>query len=245
MQNRKQSMPKKDLIEENAALKEKVRRLQQLASEFKQAEEGFLQSEVKYKEMVDFIPIALFETDLLGNVTSQNLAIFRIFGYELADLEKGLNGFQMIVPEDQAKLAENIRVLLSGQEKGPSEYTGMRKDGTTFPVMIFTSVIRQDGKPYGFRGAMLDLTERKQEEEERERLIAELKQALSEIKTLSGLLPICSACKKIRDDRGYWNQIEHYIESHSDAAFSHSICPDCAKRMYPEFYNEKSDDSSK
>jgi hypothetical protein len=78
---------------------------------------------------------------------------------------------------------------------------------------------------------------RKKEEEERDRLIAELTQALSEIKMLSGLLPICSSCKKIRDDNGYWNQIEAYIKEHSNADFSHGLCPDCAKRLYPELFD--------
>jgi sensor domain CHASE-containing protein len=69
---------------------------------------------------------------------------------------------------------------------------------------------------------------------ERQRLINELEQALYEVKTLSGLLPICASCKKIRDDQGYWNQIESYISKHSSAEFSHSICPDCIKKLYPE-----------
>jgi hypothetical protein len=77
---------------------------------------------------------------------------------------------------------------------------------------------------------------RKKQEEERDRLIQELTQALSQIKMLSGLLPICASCKKIRDDQGYWNQIEDYIMQHSNADFSHSICPDCAKKLYPEMF---------
>ena len=63
----------------------------------------------------------------------------------------------------------------------------------------------------------------------------ELESALLKVKTLSGLLPICSSCKKIRDDKGYWNQIEGYIRDHSDAEFSHSICPECVKKLYPNF----------
>jgi hypothetical protein len=80
---------------------------------------------------------------------------------------------------------------------------------------------------------------RKQAEEERERLIAELQKALSEVKTLSGLLPICASCKSIRDDKGYWKQIESYIKDHSEAEFSHGICPDCMKKLYPEFDKKK------
>ncbi len=73
---------------------------------------------------------------------------------------------------------------------------------------------------------------------ERVRLLADLQEALANVKTLRGLLPICAACKKIRDDKGYWNHIESYIEKHSNAEFTHGICPECAKRLYPEAYDE-------
>jgi len=79
-----------------------------------------------------------------------------------------------------------------------------------------------------------EIMERKRMEEERERLICELREALAKVKTLSGLLPICASCKKIRDDKGYWNQIEAFIRDHSEAEFSHSICPECRKKLYPE-----------
>ena len=75
-------------------------------------------------------------------------------------------------------------------------------------------------------------------EEERERLIVELKEALVQVKTLSGLLPICMSCKKIRADEGYWEQIEFYIQQHSEAKFSHGICPDCARTLYPDLYED-------
>jgi len=69
---------------------------------------------------------------------------------------------------------------------------------------------------------------------------ADLEKALSEVKLLSGFLPICASCKKIRDDKGCWNQIESYIQQHSEAEFSHSICPECAKKLYPEFTGKQS-----
>ncbi len=74
--------------------------------------------------------------------------------------------------------------------------------------------------------------ERRQAEIAREKTIIQLQEALDKIKTLSGLIPICASCKKIRDDKGYWNQIESYIEMHSEALFSHSVCPDCAEKLY-------------
>ena len=69
--------------------------------------------------------------------------------------------------------------------------------------------------------------------------IIELKDAIEKVQTLSGLLPICASCKKIRDDKGYWQQIEAYIREHSEAEFSHSVCPECAKELYPEVYDDK------
>jgi PAS domain-containing protein len=80
---------------------------------------------------------------------------------------------------------------------------------------------------------MRDITERKQAEEDRERLIAELQAALVSVKTLRGLLPICANCKKVRDDEGYWRSVEEYVMEHSEAHFSHGICPDCMKKLYP------------
>lgn len=82
----------------------------------------------------------------------------------------------------------------------------------------------------------VDISERKRSAAERERLIIDLQDALLEVKTLSGLLPICSTCKKIRDDSGYWNNLETYISSHSDAEFSHGICPECARKLYPDYF---------
>ena len=79
-----------------------------------------------------------------------------------------------------------------------------------------------------------DITGRIRAETEREKLVKQLQEALANIKTLSGLLPICARCKKIRDDSGYWQQIEEYISQKSEAQFSHSICPECAAELYPD-----------
>jgi hypothetical protein len=84
-----------------------------------------------------------------------------------------------------------------------------------------------------YTGIIRDISKRKQIEEERNHLIESLQDSLAKIKTLSGMLPICASCKKIRDDKGYWNQIETYIGEHSEAEFSHGICPECAKKLYP------------
>jgi len=80
--------------------------------------------------------------------------------------------------------------------------------------------------------------QRKQIEEKREKEVRDREKALEEIKVLRGFLPICASCKKIRDDKGYWTQMEAYIRDHSEAEFSHGICPECAKKLYPELYSD-------
>jgi hypothetical protein len=87
--------------------------------------------------------------------------------------------------------------------------------------------------------------ERQRAEEKQKSLILELQKALAEVKTLSGMLPICASCKKVRDDKGYWNQIESYLLDHSEAKFSHGICPECAKKLYPELFGKKGKDERK
>ncbi|MEW6532068.1 MAG: hypothetical protein AB1473_14620 [Thermodesulfobacteriota bacterium] len=82
----------------------------------------------------------------------------------------------------------------------------------------------------------IESEERLHAQVEKDKLIVELEHALGEVKTLAGLLPICASCKRIRDDKGYWNQIEAYISDHSNAEFSHSICPDCQEKLYPELF---------
>ncbi len=80
---------------------------------------------------------------------------------------------------------------------------------------------------------------------ERQRLTSKLKIAMDHIKQLQGMLPICSVCKSIRDDKGYWNRIESYISDHSEVEFSHSICPTCARELYPELYAEEDPEDKK
>ncbi len=83
-----------------------------------------------------------------------------------------------------------------------------------------------------------DISSQLEEERAKEKMIADLNAALAKVKKLSGLLPICASCKKIRDDQGYWTQIESYLKQHSEAEFSHGICPQCMRKLYPEFVDE-------
>lgn len=111
------------------------------------------------------------------------------------------------------------------------------KNRNNEPIWVVFSA-RAYQEPEGdwiYEGFMLDITDRKRIEAEKDRLFRELKESMSQVKLLSGLLPICANCKKIRDDKGYWTQIEEYIGSRSEAQFSHGCCPDCLKKLYPEY----------
>jgi hypothetical protein len=94
------------------------------------------------------------------------------------------------------------------------------------------------GLTVGVRDLRDHIQARKRAEAERERLIGELQAALANVKTLTGLIPICASCKKIRDDQGYWTQLESYLKQHSEAEFSHSLCIDCMRKLYPEYSGE-------
>ena len=92
------------------------------------------------------------------------------------------------------------------------------------------------GTPIGIVESFQDITLRKKMEAERERLIQELESALSEVRVLRGLLPICAACKKVRDEDGVWSEVENYISNRSEAEFTHGMCPDCLRKYYPKHY---------
>jgi PAS domain S-box-containing protein len=143
---------------------------------------------------------------------------------------------RMIFPEDRNSVLSQINDVSAGKTPPPLEHRIIHKDGSTRWIRNTMVPLYDDsGHMVSYYGVIEDITERKRAEQDRETLITELKQALAKIKALSGLLPICSSCKKIRDDKGYWEQIEVYIRDHSDAEFSHSLCPECLKELYPDF----------
>lgn len=154
----------------------------------KNAETALKEDERRFRELIDFLPIPVFEMDTEGNVLSGNRAIFEAFLYERPDLEKGLHIRQMFSPEDLQRIRTNAQVVLQGgKTKGP-EYTGIRKDGSTFPLMAFTSPIIRDHRPIGLRGAIINLTELKQAEEERQKLKDQLQRSekMEALGTLAG-----------------------------------------------------------
>lgn len=108
--------------------------------------------------------------------------------------------------------------------------------GDLMPQAVRIYPLEHGDRVIGTLTRIEDVSQRVRREREMQTTIDELQQALKQLKTLSGMLPICANCKKIRDDKGYWSQVESYISAHTDVLFSHSICPECAKKLYPEYY---------
>ena len=138
--------------------------------------------------------------------------------------------------EDRIKAKANFdHVLLGNAFILEEEYGDVER---RYYENNYSPIIKENGAVAGLTLILTDITERKKLEFERNKLINELQDNLKKVKQLSGMLPVCSHCKKIRDDNGYWNQIETYIKKHSEVDFSHGICPECAQKYYSEFINK-------
>jgi PAS domain S-box-containing protein len=116
----------------------------------------------RFKELAELLPDSVFETDLEGNLTFVNEWAYRQFGYNKDDFNRGLNIFQMIVPEERDTVRKRTREILIGTSQGLAEYTALKKDGTTFPAIIHSSPMIREGKAAGIRGFIIDITERKE-----------------------------------------------------------------------------------
>lgn len=114
-------------------------------------------------------------------------------------------------------------------------FTHRLSNGETREVEVYSNPVKIEGHRVLF-SVIHDISEKKKREREKDELIQKLEKALYEIKALKEILPICSSCKKIRDDEGYWNQLETYIRDHYEVEFSHSMCPECTKKNYPDFF---------
>ncbi|MFC1864805.1 PAS domain S-box protein [Chloroflexota bacterium] len=134
-------------------------------TEQKRAEKALRESEKRYRELADLLPQIVFEIDERGSFSLANRQAFLSSGYTSEDFEKGLNAFQMFVPEDRDRVRENIQRVLNGENLHGIEYTALRKDGSTFPVIAYSAPVTRGGKRVGLRGIIVDIAERKQMEE--------------------------------------------------------------------------------
>ena len=173
---------------------------------------------------------AIYGTNLDSIIVSWNPAAERIYGYCAEEITG--HSTALLFPLDKRdELLDIMARVRRGELIGFYETERLRKDGKIIPVSATISPIKDgEGKTIGASVIAHDISKQKKDEEERQQLINKLSDALSHVKLLTGLLPICASCKRIRDDHGYWQQVETYIRLHSEATFTHSICPECLKR---------------
>jgi PAS domain S-box-containing protein len=218
-------------------------------TERERARKALADSERRLSDIIEFLPDPTWVIDIDERVIAWNRAVEKITGVKKDEiLGKGnyAHGISfygqprptianlVLTPDEQwEKKYLNVQkengILVSAESYNPK----MGGQGTYLSISA-ARLYDANGNVVGAIQSIRDITSTKQYEKEREKLITDLRTALDKVRTLSGLLPICSCCKKIRDDRGYWNQIELYIADHTGIDFSHGICPDCAEKYYPD-----------
>ena len=182
-----------------------------------------LQTDATYGALLENALDAVFLTRPDGAILYANPAACALFGYTLDEF-RALGRSAVVDPSDP-RLAEAL-----DQRRQTGRFVGVltlvRKDGTRFSAELSSAVFTDASGEQRTSMSIRDITER-------ERMVDELRDALAKAKQLSGLLPICASCKKIRNDDGYWQDVALYIREHSDADFTHGICPDCTQKLYP------------
>ncbi len=169
-----------------------------------------------------------------GEIIAANKAAEKFYGWSQKQLRKmNIKDINTLSPEG---VEENLQKARD-QKKISFEFRHRLFDGSIRDVVVFSSIITVRGGKL-LHSIIHDITEEKKLEEA-------LESAMEDIRTLRGIIPICENCKKIRDDQGYWRQVEVYIRDRTNAEFSHGVCPDCARRLYPDLYPELNLEDSK
>ncbi len=204
----------------------------------RRAEEDLRGERDMTQKYLDTAGALIMVTNERGEIVLANRKGCEILGYQ-ADEIVGKSCFDFLPEHSRSKIQTELGGLIDERVVLPRslEVPVLTRTNEQVTLVLHSTLLYDDMG--SFRGAVssgVDITERKLIEAEREKVVNDLQEALAKVRLLSGFLPICSVCKKIRDDQGYWQQIEAYIRDHSEAEFSHSYCPECAKRLYPEAF---------
>lgn len=216
-----------------AELEIQIKQFQSEAAKRKQAEKMLAQNQQLLHNIINISPFHVVCLDCEGKYIVANKSYCESFKRNFGKID-GLHYSQVLTPQLSERHGSFIDRALSGETV---EFEDSNPPGSKVPQYaygVYTPFRNQNGDILGCVVYVVDITDRKKAEIELHEEKNKLKIALSKVKKLSGLLPICCICKKIRDDKGYWNQIEAYIRDHSEAEFSHGICQECAKKYYPD-----------
>jgi PAS domain S-box-containing protein len=186
---------------------------------------------VRVRPMVEDVPAYLWTADHDLRLMWSRPTYTMMVGLD-AEPDLGTTVYDLFGCNDEHPSIQAHRAALEGEARNFEVWVEVRGDARLLRAHV--EPLRDSGQTIrGVVGVALDLTERVRAEADRERLIEELQQALDSVKVLSGLIPICTHCKAVRDDKGYWLQVDAFMREHSNAKLSHSICPDCAQKVMP------------
>jgi two-component system, cell cycle sensor histidine kinase and response regulator CckA len=178
---------------------------------------------------------AIYGKNLDSLIISWNPAAERLFGY-CAEEIIGRSTAVLFPKNRRDEMLEILAAIRRGDIIGMQETERLHKSGRIFPVSMTVSPVRDSGGDViGASAICRDISRQKQAEFERQQLIQRLMAAANQVRALTGLLPICATCKRVRDDKGYWQQVETYISKHSEVTFTHSICPSCSEEYERQF----------
>lgn len=188
----------------------------------------------KFEKLFRTNPALMAISDLPDRrFTDVNDAFMRVLGYE-HDEVIGKTVKDIGLFPDQAQQDRAAGMLAKYGFIRGIEMPVRARNGGLHTGLFSGEIVESQGKKH-FLTVMVDITESRKAAAEREEVIQELQLALEQIKTLRGIVPICASCKKIRDDQGYWEQVDAYLARHTEAQFSHGICPECLKNLYPGY----------
>jgi len=156
----------KQLKDEIRRLNARIGELEKTENDLKNAERELIKKEKKFRDLVELLPQTVYEMDLHGNFKFTNNYGIQCFGYTHEDINKGVNFLQLFVPGDREKVKQNIQSILDDTALKGNEYTSLRKDGSTFQALFYSSPIIQNDKPVGLRGVVIDITDHKKAEQE-------------------------------------------------------------------------------
>ncbi len=201
----------------------------------KEALKALKESEERFRSIFEHSPFGIYRIKSSGELVYASNSFVNILRLKSIDDIIGKNISELF--ENSTHRKEIIDVLIKEKTLNSIENEWTCLDGMVFWGRESAWVVFDESNNIEyFDGIIEDITSKIQVEEERKSLTEQLLSARSELKILSGLLPICSSCKRIRDEEGSWLGIESYIDEHSEAEFSHGICPDCARKLYPSLY---------
>ncbi|KQC12014.1 MAG: hypothetical protein APR63_03600 [Desulfuromonas sp. SDB] len=212
-------------------LKQKI---QELTSQ-KESHALLKKSHQHYKTIFQNLPFIAFTLDRKGRILDGNPYTENLLGIKLKQV-KGKGFFELGLLENKSifKAIREFKKNISGKVTGKTIYEIKLQNKKKLCIELIGIPLQKQGIVYEVLDVGQDITEQIEIFREREKLISDLKESLKKINTLKGLLPICPVCKKIKDDEGYWHQVENYLNDHSDMEFSHAICPECFRKLYPD-----------